>query len=160
CWPMNRSSSCVSLVASASCRSASRRSCRTTEPRGPLAMQSRLPESQVSTLLLHEPGPPIQHSIRKLGRASARAFGETACRTGPQGVWSAQPPDRFSFLPTRPGMSFWNALVSPFFWAFSASAAVLLGAGWVALVWQQRRGRYGEEWRRLFWSWLIFAAVS
>jgi phosphatidate cytidylyltransferase len=57
-------------------------------------------------------------------------------------------------------MSFFNALVSPFFWAFTVAAAGLLGAGWGVLWWRQRRGRRAEEERRLFWSWVLFAGIT
>jgi phosphatidate cytidylyltransferase len=57
-------------------------------------------------------------------------------------------------------MSFSSALLSPYFWTVTATAAVLLAADWGALLWQERRGKRLDEWRRLLWSWTIFAAIS
>jgi phosphatidate cytidylyltransferase len=57
-------------------------------------------------------------------------------------------------------MSFFNALVNPFFWTFTVVAGGLLAAAWGVLTRQQRLGQPGEEWQRLLWSWTLLAGVS
>src|SRR5207237_3154302 len=52
-----------------------------------------------------------------------------------------------------------NALYSPFFWGYTVTVAVLLTASWGALFWYQRRGQPLDEYRRVFWSWLLFAGL-
>jgi phosphatidate cytidylyltransferase len=57
-------------------------------------------------------------------------------------------------------MSLGEAIRSPYFWIYSAAAAVLLVATWVALFLLERRGRWLEEYRGVFWSWLWFCATA
>jgi phosphatidate cytidylyltransferase len=56
-------------------------------------------------------------------------------------------------------MNLFGVLRNPYFWAYTAAAAVLLAAAWGALFVLERRGRRPEEFRRVFWSWVVLVAV-
>src|SRR5262249_50393742 len=53
-----------------------------------------------------------------------------------------------------------NALVSWPFWCYTAAAVVLLAAAWGGLFRLRRRGQRLEDLHRLFWSWVLLAAVT
>lgn len=57
-------------------------------------------------------------------------------------------------------MSFSNAVLNPYFWATTAVATLLLAGSWGVVVWQERRGRAGEDGRRLLWSWGLYVGIS
>ncbi len=56
-------------------------------------------------------------------------------------------------------MSVAEAVANPFFWAYTAGPAALLLAAGAGLFVQGRRGRRLEEYRRVFWSWVVLVAV-
>src|SRR5262249_33152166 len=52
-----------------------------------------------------------------------------------------------------------HALSSVAFWGYTLTVAGLLAASWGILFWYQRRGQRLDEYRRVFWSWLLFAGL-
>jgi phosphatidate cytidylyltransferase len=56
-------------------------------------------------------------------------------------------------------MTLTSALVNPFFLAYTAAVAALLAAAWAVLfLWKRRDPRWDDA-RRLFWSWVMYAAA-
>lgn len=57
-------------------------------------------------------------------------------------------------------MTFVSALTSGAFWTYSITAAVLLAATWGVLFWQRRRGHALDDFRQVFWSWVLWVGLS
>jgi phosphatidate cytidylyltransferase len=56
-------------------------------------------------------------------------------------------------------MSILTVLKSPSFWAYTVTAAVLLAIMWATLFWYQRRGQRLDDFRRVFWTWVMLVAI-
>jgi phosphatidate cytidylyltransferase len=57
-------------------------------------------------------------------------------------------------------MSLRDALENAYFWAYAGSAAVLLAAAWGLLFKWQRKGLPLEDYRRVYWSWVLHFGVA
>jgi phosphatidate cytidylyltransferase len=53
-----------------------------------------------------------------------------------------------------------DAVASLAFWLYSGITAALLAGVWGLLFWWQRRGQRVDEYRRVFWSYVVLAGVS
>jgi len=56
-------------------------------------------------------------------------------------------------------MNLFDALGNPHFWAYTASVAGILAACWAALFWLNLRGQRLGAYRRVFWTWVLMAAI-